>query len=200
VKPATLGGTPAFPEPLPLIRPTLPANEQVLPRIGAILSTGMLTNGAQVRIFEERVAEYLDVQHVVAVSNATTGLMLLLKVLDLAGPVVVPSFTFMASGHAVRWNSLPISFADSDPRTCTIDVASAESAAGRDAAAILATHTYGAPCDVDGLAKVAERTGSVLLFDAAHGFGARYPDGTMIGSKGLAEVFSLSPTKTLKAD
>lgn len=197
MKPARLGGAPAFADPLPLIRPALPANERVLPRLGAVLDTGLITNGVQVRAFEERVAAYLGVEHVVAVSNCTTGLMLLLRVLELRGGVVVPSFTFMASGHAVRWNGLPILFADSDPLTCTADVASVEEAAGRGAAAILATHTYGAPCDVDGLAKVAERTGAALLFDAAHGFGARYADGTMIGGKGLAEVFSLSPTKTL---
>jgi dTDP-4-amino-4,6-dideoxygalactose transaminase len=192
-----LGGAPAFADPLPLIRPALPPNERLLPRLGAVLSTGMITNGAQVRAFEDRVAAYLGVEHVVAVSNATTGLMLLLRALNLRGGVVVPSFTFMASGHAVRWNDLQILFADSDPQTCTADVASVEKAASRGAAAILLTHTYGSPCDVDALADVAKRTGAVLLFDAAHGFGARYADGTMVGSKGLAEVFSLSPTKTL---
>jgi dTDP-4-amino-4,6-dideoxygalactose transaminase len=64
--------------------------------------------------------------------------------------------------------------------------------------AILATHLYGAPCDVDGLADVARRNGIALFFDAAHGFGAKR-DGRMVGGFGAAEVFSMTPTKTLIA-
>jgi dTDP-4-amino-4,6-dideoxygalactose transaminase len=197
VRPAALGGVPAFETLLPLTRPAVPAVGRLLARFDPVLRSGLITNGAEVRAFENRVAEYLGVGNVVAVSNCTTGLMLLLRCLDLHGGVVVPSFTFMASGHAVRWNGLPLLFADSDPLTCTADPASVAAAVHRGAAAILATHTYGAPCDVDALAEVAERTGVALLFDAAHGFGARYPDGRMVGGKGVAEVFSLSPTKTL---
>ncbi len=189
-----LGGTPAFDEPLPLIRPALPDDADLPARIGAVLDSGMITNAVEVRRFEQVTAEYLGVPNVVAVSNCTTGLMLLLRCLDVGGPVVVPSFTFIASGHAVRWNGLPVVFADSDPRTATIDPASVPDGGF---SAILATHTYGSPCAVDELSARAEQAGAVLLFDAAHGFGARYPDGSMVGSKGLAEVFSLSPTKTL---
>ncbi|MBM7776056.1 dTDP-4-amino-4,6-dideoxygalactose transaminase [Actinokineospora baliensis] len=194
MRPAALGGPPAFDEPLPLIRPALPAADDLLAGVGAVLGSGMITNGAEVRRFEGLAAEYLGVPNVVAVSNCTTGLMLVLRCLDLSGPVVVPSFTFIASGHAVRWNGLPVVFADSDPRTATIDPSSLPD---NGFSAILATHTYGSPCAVDELSARAERAGAVLLFDAAHGFGARYPDGSMVGSKGLAEVFSLSPTKTL---
>ncbi|GAA2991662.1 DegT/DnrJ/EryC1/StrS family aminotransferase [Actinokineospora diospyrosa] len=194
MRPAALGGAPAFDEQLPLIRPSLATDDDLLAGIGAVLDSGMITNGAEVRRFERLVAEFLGVPNVVAVSNATTGLLLLLRCLDLNGPVVVPSFTFIASGHAVLWNGLPVVFADSDPRTATIDPSSLPD---NGFSAILATHTYGSPCAVDELSARAERAGAVLLFDAAHGFGARYPDGSQVGAKGLAEVFSLSPTKTL---
>lgn len=191
---AVLGGTPEFAEPVPMVRPTLPPREAVMARAAGMFASGQITNAEQVRAFEDELAEFLGVGHVVVVANCTTGLMLVLRCLGLSGDVVVPSFTFMASGHAALWNGLGVRFADSDLRTCTIDPASAADAA-RGSAAILATHTFGAPCDVDALA----RLGIPVVFDAAHAFGSRYPDGTMVGTKGVAEVFSLSPTKPLSA-
>ncbi|MBE8516409.1 DegT/DnrJ/EryC1/StrS family aminotransferase [Amycolatopsis sp. H6(2020)] len=191
---AVLGGTPEFAEPVPLVRPTLPSPEQVMTRAAGVFASGQITNAGQVRAFEAELSEFLGVGHVVAVGNCTVGLMLVLRCLGLSGDVVVPSFTFMASGHAALWNDLGLRFADSSPRTCTIDpVSAAEVAPG--SAAVLATHTFGAPCDVESL----ERLGVPVVFDAAHAFGSRYPDGTMVGTKGVAEVFSLSPTKPLSA-
>ena len=101
--PALLGGPQAFPEGLPLVRPTIPDIPALTARIEAILESGMLTNGPTVRELEERAAELLDVPHVVALSSCTAGLMLVLQALDARGPVVMPSFTFAASAHAVHW-------------------------------------------------------------------------------------------------
>lgn len=200
-KPAILGGAPAFPTPLPVARPTLPALDAMYGALDASLRSGMITNGSQVRAFEDEVAGYLGVAHAVAMSNCTSGLLLILRCTGVTGPVVVPSFTFMASGHAVRWAGARLRFADCHPRQYTVDPRSAAGALPRDATggAILATHTFGAPCDVRELQALADDRGVPLLFDAAHGFGSRYPDGTMVGGKGLAEVFSLSPTKPLSA-
>ena len=74
--PAVLGGTPAFPEGLPFVRPTIPPEDAVLGRIKDILATGVLTNGPFVRELEERTADYLGVRHCIAVSSCTAGLML----------------------------------------------------------------------------------------------------------------------------
>src|SRR5207253_2022471 len=71
-------------------------------------------------------------------------------------------------------------------------------AAGRRTSAVLATHTYGTPCDVEGLAEVAQAQGMKLFFDAAHAFGSMH-GGAAVGGFGDAEVFSLSPTKVLVA-
>lgn len=196
--PALLGGKPAFPEGIPLVRPSVPDADRVTERVRAILASGILTNGPHVRELERRTAEYLGVRHCVAVSSCTAGLMLVLKVAELTGDVVLPSFTFAATAHAVVWNGLRPVFCDVDPATLTLSAEAARRACGVRTSAILATHTYGTPCDVEALAAIAESNGIKLFFDAAHAFGSRH-GGRQVGGFGDAEVFSLTPTKLLVA-
>src|SRR4051794_2844319 len=101
--PALLGGEPAFPEALPLVRPTIPDIPALSTRLRSILESGLLTNAGTVRELEARVADMCQVRHVVAVSSCTAGLMLTLRALGATGRVVMPSFTFAASAHAVAW-------------------------------------------------------------------------------------------------
>jgi dTDP-4-amino-4,6-dideoxygalactose transaminase len=196
--PAIRGGRPAFPEGLPLARPSVPDPDRVVRDVRIILESGVLTNGPYVAEFERRAAEYLRVRHCVAVSSCTSGLMLVLRAAGLSGDVILPSFTFAATAHAVAWNGLRPAFVDVDPRTLTLSPATATWGTGMRTSAILATHTYGTPCDVEGLAEAAERSGIRLFYDAAHAFGSRH-DGRPMGSFGDAEVFSLTPTKPVVA-
>ena len=110
-------------------------------------------------------------------------------------PVLLPSFTFSASAHAVAWNRLVPRFVDCDERTFHLDPHDAESQLN-DAGAIMPTHLFGAPCDAERFEAIARRAGRALVFDAAHGFGA-IRQGRAVGGFGDAEVFSLSPTKLL---
>jgi dTDP-4-amino-4,6-dideoxygalactose transaminase len=196
-RPAFLGGEPAFPDGLPFVRPAVPDLERVVTRFTPSYERGMLTNGPLVREFEERAAERLRVAHVVAVSSCTAGLMLVLRALAPKGPVVLPSFTFSASAHAVAWNGLDLRFVECDPSSFQVDPASVT---GRidGAGAVLATHVFGAPCAVEALEDIAAGAGIPLVFDAAHAFGASRGD-RAVGGFGAAEVFSLSPTKVVVA-
>jgi dTDP-4-amino-4,6-dideoxygalactose transaminase len=196
--PAILGGSPAFPEGLAFLRPTVPNEEAILGRMRNILSSGILTNGPNVRELEERAADYLGVRHCVAVSSCTAGLMLVLVASDLSGDAVLPSFTFAATAHAAAWNQLRPVFADVDSETLTLSADAAATAIGVRTSVILATHTFGTPCAVQELAALARNSGVKLVFDAAHAFGSRH-DGVPVGGFGDAEVFSLSPTKVLVA-
>lgn len=189
---------PVFPDGLPLARPRVADPARVAANVEAILRSGVLTDGPYVRRFEEEAAAYLGVRHCVAVASCTTGLMLVLRASELSGDVIVPSFTFAATAHAVEWNGLRPSFADIDPGPLTLSPSSVERAIGVHTSAILATHIFGTPCDVEGLRDVAERNGLRLFFDAAHAFGSMHR-GAKVGGFGDAEVFSLSPTKTVVA-
>jgi len=194
---AALGGDVMFRPGVPFVRPAAPSLERVTELLRTSWDRGILTNGPLVRELELRAAEALGVPNVVAVSSCTTGLMLALRALDVRGDVVMPSFTFSASAHAVAWNGATPRFAECDSDTFQLDLTDAgKRLAG--AGALLATHVFGAPCqpvDVDLMARSARIP---LVFDAAHAFGAR-SGGVPVGGFGDAEVFSLTPTKPLVA-
>ena len=197
-RPAIDGGRPVFPDGLPLARPAIADPGAVADAAATILASGVLTNGPYVRRLEERAADYLGVRHCIAVASCTAGLMLSLRASNLSGDVVLPSFTFSASAHAVAWNGLRPVFTDIRPDDLLLDPDAVARSAGVRTSAILATHTYGTPCDVEALGSLAASNGIRLFFDAAHAFGSRRGD-RMVGGFGDAEVFSLSPTKVLIA-
>ena len=197
-RPAIDGGRPVFPDGLPLARPAIADPAAVADAAATILASGVLTNGPYVRRLEERAADYLGVRHCIAVASCTAGLMLSLRASNLSGDVVLPSFTFSASAHAVAWNGLRPVFTDIRPDDLLLDPDAVARSAGVRTSAILATHTYGTPCDVEALGSLAASNGIRLFFDAAHAFGSRRGD-RMVGGFGDAEVFSLSPTKVLIA-
>jgi dTDP-4-amino-4,6-dideoxygalactose transaminase len=197
-RPAVLGGKPAFASPLPITKPTIPPTGPLKRRIDAVLKSGMLTNAGTVKEFELAMAEHLGVRQVVALNSCTTGLMLCMKAWGLKGEIIIPSFTFHASAHAAAWNGLKIVFVDCDPETFTVDPKKVEEAITPQTCAILAVHTFGHPCDSERLEAIARKHNLKLLFDAAHGAGARN-NGRPVGGAGHAESFSLSPTKLLTA-
>jgi len=195
--PAVLGGDPAFPTGLPLVRPTIGDTGRLAHRLESILQSGILTNGAVVRELEEAVAQRLGVPYVLAVSNCTSGLMLMLQALGAQGRVVLPSFTFAASAHAVVWAGGTPVWAEIDPERLTADPSDVRSVIDG-AVAMTATHVYGAPCQVDELQAVADEAGVPLVYDSAHALGSTR-NGVPVGRFGTAEVFSLSPTKVTVA-
>lgn len=196
--PAVLGGEPAFPAGLPLTRVALDDVPGLTARLSSILETGMLTNGRTVRELEDQVRARLGVAHVVGVANCTAGLMLVYQALGVAGRrVVLPSFTFAASAHAVVWAGGQVDFVDVERDSATIDPRDVERLV-EGAAAVSATHVYGTPCDVEDLQKLADGAKVPIVYDAAHALGSARA-GTPIGGFGIAEVFSLSPTKVVVA-
>ena len=189
---------PAFDTRVNLVRPVLPTFEEMASEIREILASGMVTKGRYLRLFEEAVAEHLGVQHAVAVSSCTAGLMLAYRCLGLTGDVVVPSFTFMATVSALIWAGARPIFADVDRQTHNLDPGAVEAAITPRTSAIVAAHIFGNPADVEALQEIADRHRVKLVFDAAHGFGALYR-GAPVGPQSDVQVYSLSPTKLLIA-
>lgn len=195
-KPALYGGEPVFKELVHIIRPTLVNPDDIRAAIDDIFASGNVTNSSYVDKFEKAAAEYIGVRHVMAVGNATSGLMLALKGLALSGEVIVPSFTFTATIHALSWNNLKPVFVDCEERTYSIDPLKIKEKITQKTSAIMPVYIYGNPPDIDMLTGIARAHNLKLIFDSAQGFGSEYR-GIKAGNFGDCEVFSLSPTKVL---
>jgi dTDP-4-amino-4,6-dideoxygalactose transaminase len=151
-------------------------------------------NGPFLLELEEKLAAYLHVKHCIVVCNATIALEIAARSLGLHGEVILPSFTFIATAHALQWQEITPVFCDVDPLTHAIDPDRVESLITPRTSGILGVHVWGRACDVERLTQIAQKHSLKLLFDAAHAFGCTH-QGQMIGGFGEAEVFSFHATK-----
>ncbi len=182
----------------PIIRPTLPDFSEVEADLRAIWSSGMLTTGRVVGELEAMVAGYCGVEHCVAMSSCTSGLVLTVKALGLSGEVILPSFTFAATGHALVWNGIEPVFVDCLPGTYNIDPEAARAAITPRTTGIVGVYVFGVPPELGALESLAAEHGLALMFDSAQALGATW-QGRRAGGFGRAEVFSMSPTKVITA-
>ena len=155
-------------------------------------------NGVFVRDFERQIADYLGVKHCIAVCNGTIALELAIRALELKGEVIIPSFTFIATAHALQWQEITPVFCDIDPKTHTLNPWRVESLITPRTSGIIGVHVWGQPCDVETLTEIANKHHLKLMFDASHAFGCSHGR-TMIGNFGSAEVFSFHATKFINA-
>jgi dTDP-4-amino-4,6-dideoxygalactose transaminase len=196
---ALAGGVPAFAEPLHVGRPNIGDRARLLARINDMLDRRWLTNdGRYVREFEAQVASATGTRHAVATCNATLALQLAARAVELRGEIILPSFTFIATAHALSWIGLTPVFCDVDERTHNLDPERVEACITPRTTGILGVHLWGRPCDVDALAAIARRHGLSLLFDAAHALGASRA-GVPIGGFGRCEIASFHATKMINS-
>lgn len=196
LKPAILGGVPAFTEPVPFTSPTLPPFGELEGGFRSIIESGMLTKGSYLHEYEKLACDLLGVSHACGTANCTLGIFTVIKALGLTGSVIVPSFSFMATFNASEAAGLRLIFVDCEPDTFTIDVKKAEAAIEPDTSAIIGVNIFGNPPDIEALENLSKKHGIALIIDSAHSFGTLY-NGHPMGGHGDAEVFSSSPTKLL---
>src|SRR5580704_10099419 len=192
---AIFGKPPAFASKLHVGRPNIGDRGRLLERINEMLDRNWLTNdGPFVQQFEGKIAEFVGVRHCIAMCNGTVALEIAIRALGLAGEVIVPSFTFVATAHALQWQEITPVFCDIDPATHRLDLARVEEMITPRTTGIIGVHTWGRPCDIEALEGVARRQKLQLLFDAAHAFGCSHK-GQMVGGFGRCEILSFHATK-----
>jgi len=192
---AIFGGKPAFNEPLHIGRPNIGDRASLLKRINDMLDRRWLTNnGPYVQELEERISSLLGVKHCIATCNGTLALELAIRAAGLSGEVIVPSFTFIATPHALQWQEITPVFCDVHPRTHTLNPWRVEEMITPRTSGIIGVHVWGQPCDVEALTEIARKHNLKLMFDASHAFACSYKK-QMIGNFGEAEVFSFHATK-----
>jgi dTDP-4-amino-4,6-dideoxygalactose transaminase len=196
---AIFGAPPAFVERLHVGRPNIGNRERLLARFNDILDSRWFTNnGPYVQEFEHTLSELTGVKHCIAVCNATVAMELAIRALGLHGEVIIPSFTFIATAHALKWHEITPVFCDIDARTHNLDPLRIEELITPRTTGIIGVHLWGRACDVEALAEIAARHELKLVFDSAHALGCS-ANGRPIGSFGQAEVFSFHATKFCNA-
>lgn len=192
---AILGGEPAFRETVHVGRPNIGDRARLHQLLDEMLDRRWLTNHGKLVIeLERRLADLLRVRHCITICNGTVALEIAIRALELRGEVIVPSFTFVATAHALQWQEITPVFADVDPVSHTLAPASVRRMISSRTSGIMGVHVWGRACEIEQLAEIARQHRLALLFDAAHAFGCS-SRGTMIGNFGDCEVFSFHATK-----
>lgn len=147
--------------------------------------------------FEDKFNKYIGSDHCVAVSNGTSALHLALSLANIRNKeVILPSFSFVSTAHAVIYNGGKPIFVDIEPRTLCIDPQMIEESVTEKTKVILPVHYAGVPCDLGRILRLCKEHEIILIEDAAHAVGASYKN-TKIGNHGTAVCFSFHPTKNL---
>jgi dTDP-4-amino-4,6-dideoxygalactose transaminase len=151
-------------------------------------------DGPFVKELEQKLATYLDVKACMLVCNGTVALEIASRALELHGEVIIPSFTFIATAHALQWQEITPVFCDIGMNSHHIDPKQIERHITPRTTGIMGVHVWGKSCEIEEIDEIAKRHNLHVMYDAAHGFGCSH-QGRMIGNFGEVEVFSFHATK-----
>jgi dTDP-4-amino-4,6-dideoxygalactose transaminase len=190
-----LGGKPLFTEPLHVGRPNLPDRTRFNELLDRMFACRWFTNyGPLVSEFQSVLEEKLGVRHCIPMCNGTLALELAYRAIGLKDEVIVPSFTFIATAHALRWQQITPVFCDIREEDFTIDPRKIEELITPSTSGIVGVHTYGNPCDHSAISEIAGRHSLPVIYDAAHAF-LNEVHGVPICRLGDISVLSFHATK-----
>lgn len=180
---------------IPVTKPFLPPQNDYHQYLNGIWKREYLTNdGPLVREFENKLCEYLGVDFVLFVSNGTIALQIAIKALGLKGEIITTPFSYVATTSSIVWEGCEPVFVDISPDTLNIDPNLIEDAITEKTSAILATHVFGNPCDIEAIQSIAERNNLKVIYDGAHGFGTSYKNRSVF-NQGDISTTSFHATK-----
>ncbi|WP_322090257.1 DegT/DnrJ/EryC1/StrS family aminotransferase [Burkholderia cenocepacia] len=176
-------------------QPHLPPLDEFLPYLQQIWDSRVLTNGGPFhQQFERALCEYLGVSHLSLFANGTLALVTALQALRITGEVITTPYSFVATAHSLLWNGIKPVFVDVEPDSLNLDPAKIEAAITPQTSAILPVHCYGRPCNIDAIQKIADNYNLRVIYDAAHAFGVRTHEGSLLRHGDLS-VVSFHATK-----
>lgn len=182
-------------DPIYVTKPDLPPLQEFLPYLEEIWKSKILTNGGPLhQQLEDALCRYLGVNYISLFTNGTIALVTALQALRITGEVITTPYSFVATSHSLLWNGIKPVFVDILPNTLNLDPSKVEAAITPQTTAILAVHCYGNPCDIRSLRKIADDYNLKVIYDAAHAFGVRSVDGSIL-NEGDLSVLSFHATK-----
>lgn len=181
---------------IPAAKPIIGADEEEA--VTRVLRSGMVAQGPEVAAFEEEFSRLCNGRRCVAVNSGTSALHLgmLAAGIGAGDEVIVPSFTFAATGNSVKLAGATPIFVDIEADSFCIDPAAVEAAITERTVAIMPVHLYGHPAAMDRISAIAQKHGLLIVEDAAQAHAAAL-HGTPVGAMGAVAAFSFYPTKNM---
>ena len=173
----------------------LPPLDEYVSLLQEIWNSHLVTNdGPLYQRFERELSAFTEIPHLACVSNGTLALQIAVRALDLHGDVITTPFTHVASSGCLSWEGCRPVYADIDAETLNINPALIEERITDQTVAILPVHVYSNPCDVEAIARIAEKHRLKVIYDGAHAFGAMC-NGRSIFAYGDISMASFNATK-----
>lgn len=180
---------------IPVTKPFLPPKQEYQDLLDGIWQRQWLTNmGPLANELEEKLKKHLSVSNILFVTNGTIALQMALKALNITGEVITTPFSFIATTSSIVWEGCSPVFVDIDEQSLNIDADKIEAGITSKTQAILATHVYGNPCNVEKIQQIADKYNLRVIYDAAHAFGVEV-HGKSIFEYGDISTCSLHATK-----
>ena len=178
---------------IPVTKPFLPPIEEYQKLLEGIWERNWL-NGPQVVQLEGQLKEYLNVENLLYVSSGTIALQLAIKALGLRGEIITTPFSYVATTSSIVWEGCQPVFVDIDPDTLNLNPKLIEAAITEKTSAIIATHVFGNPCDIEAIQEIATKYGLKVIYDGAHAFGSKLKEKSVF-NYGDISITSFHATK-----
>ncbi len=160
---------------IPVTKTFLPPIEEYHAILKRAWDKQWITNrGELVLELEEKLKNYLSVKNIIITNNGTIPLQIAIKAMQLKGEIITTPFSYVATTASIVWENCTPVFVDIHPEYLTIDETKIEQAITKKTTAILATHVFGNPCDVEAIETIAKKHNLKVIYDAAHCFGVKY--------------------------
>lgn len=183
-------------ERIPMSAPDI--TEEDVQAVAEVVRSGRLALGPKTEEFERLVAEYVGVEHAIAVSSGTAALHLIVRALGI-GPgdeVLVPSFTFVASANVILYEGATPVFVDIEPDTYNLDPDDLKKKITPRTKAIMVVDVFGHPVEWDEILRIAEKHRLKVIDDSCEAIGAEYK-GRKLGQFGDTAAFAFYPNKQM---
>ncbi|MEO6694190.1 MAG: DegT/DnrJ/EryC1/StrS family aminotransferase [Ignavibacteria bacterium] len=173
----------------------LPPLDEYVKYLEKIWESGWVTNqGPFVEELESKLKKYLGVKNILLVANGTIALQFAIKALKLKGDIITTPYSYVATTTSILWENCTPVFCDIEDKTYCIDADKIESLITPKTTAIIPTHVYGFPCDVNKIKAIADKHGLKVIYDGAHAFGVKLK-GKSIFNFGDISTISFHATK-----
>ena len=173
----------------------MPPIEEYQSLIETLWQSHMLSNnGLLVQQLEQSLKKYLDVEHLLFCTNGTIALQLAIKALQLSKEIITTPFSYVATTNSILWENCTPVFVDIHTDNFCIDADKIEESITENTQAILATHVFGHPCDIEKIDAIAKKYNLKIIYDAAHSFGSLYKNKSLL-SYGDVATGSFHATK-----